>query len=187
VAGAEKVTARFTGSGVTSRDATAFTVSDNSTLYDFESGTQGWVAGANVSSVSKVGSFANGPGKPQDGSGALDAESAGAPADAFRSVSVEPGSAIDLSSASTLTAQVDGYGGMPGATGYEAKVTLTGAGGEELTKTFPVTPDSWNALGLDVSGWAARSALSRIEIGFRAVGTSAQWQPHFQVDSLTTS
>jgi hypothetical protein len=186
-AGAEKVTARFTGSGVTSQDATAFTVSDNSTLYDFESGTQGWVAGANVSSVSKVGSFANGPGKPQDGSGALDAESAGAPADAFRSVSVEPGSAIDLSSASTLTAHVDGYGGMPGATGYEAKVTLTGAGGEELTKTFPVTPDSWNALGLDVSGWAARSALSRIEIGFRAVGTSAQWQPHFQVDSLTTS
>jgi hypothetical protein len=183
--GQHKITLTFTAdSGVTASDSVVVALSADKTLYDFESDTQGWQAGQNVSSVARVGSFANGPGRCAQGSGCLEAAGTAAPADAIHSVVVAPGQPIDLSRATTFTAAIDCYGGAPGASGYEAVVTLTGAGGQTLTKNVSMSNDAWNNLAVDVSGWAPRSGISRIEIGFHALGSTTQWTPRFQIDDV---
>ena len=156
-------------------------------LYGFEQGTDGWQAGANVSSVARVTSFANGPGKPAEGSGALEATVRGVAASAAKSVFVTPERPLDLGDATALQLSIDGYGGAPGATGYEATVTVTGAGGETRSATHDISADSWNRLSLDLAGWAGRSAVSRIEVSFRAVGSDVQWLPRFQLDDVAVT
>lgn len=154
-------------------------------IYDFEDGFQGWRAGTGVGAVEWADSFANGPKTPFAGNRVMDASSVALPADAFRSVFVEPPHPLDLSASTQLVAHLDAWGGLGGGTGYEAAITLTSADGEEFIETFQVSPDTWNELTLDVSSWAARGAVSRIEIGFRALGTSSIWVPHFQIDDVT--
>jgi hypothetical protein len=182
--GSHVVTASFTGSGVSGSDTANLRLVKSVSLFDFEDGTQGWVAGQNVASVARVASFANGPGKPFAGQGALEATTKPVAADALKSVMVSPSTPLDLTEAKQLLVHVDSYGGAPGASGYEAVVTLTGAGGDELTKHVPMSSDAWNEIPVDVSGWAARSSVSRVEVGFRALGTSTTWQPRFQVDDV---
>lgn len=175
----------FTASdGVTARTSATISLSTSKTLYDFENGTQGWQAGQNVASEAQVSSFANGPGHCQQGNGCLEATGQSAPANGVHSVFVTPTQAIDLTQASTFSAYIDSYGGAPGATGYEAVVTLTGAGGQTLSKNLPMSNDTWNQLKVDVSGWAARNAVSRIEIGFHALGSTTAWTPRFQIDDV---
>ncbi len=138
-------------------------VSQSKTLYTFEDGTaQGWQPGANVSSVAAVTSFANGPQTPYAGNYALDATCTSAPASDWHTISVSPGSPLDLSSAKTFSVYEDSYGGVPDASGYEAMVTLTAADGQTLSKTFPTSSDTWNPLNLDVSSWPDRSQVSQI-------------------------
>lgn len=174
----------FSGSGVTAPATATVTVSDTRILYDFEDGTQAWQPGQNVSSVDKVSSFADGPGHCDAGNGCLEANAAAAPASAWRTVFVSPAQPLDLSRAAAFLVSVDGYGGAPGATGYQAVITLTGAGGATMSTTQTIANDSWNHLSLDVSGWAARNAVSRIEVGFRAVGSDTTWTPRFQIDNV---
>ncbi|HET6743770.1 MAG TPA: hypothetical protein VFH76_32755, partial [Kribbella sp.] len=155
-------------------------------VYDFETGTQGWVAGAGVDSVARVTSFANGPGAPRGGVGALEATAPPAPATAARTMSVTPDSPLDLSSAKSVYVWMDSYGGAPGATGYVATFTLTAADGTTTTvKDTAFTPDTWNKLSIDVSGWASRSAVTSIQVTFAATGTDyPNWTTRFQVDDL---
>lgn len=154
-------------------------------LYDFDDGSmQGWQAGQGVESVTAVTSFLNGPGGPQDGSHALDATAEVGPAAEPKTVFVEPAAPLDLGDAQELVVFIDSYGGVPGATGYEASVTLT-SGDDVETVTEAYSPDSWNELSVDLSDWEGRSAVARIEVSMRAVGTDfPTWNPHFQVDSV---
>lgn len=156
-------------------------------LYGFEQDTEGWQAGDNVAGVARVGSFANGPGKPAEGSGALEATGRGVPASQAKTVFVAPARALDLSDATALQLSLDSYGGAPGASGYEATVTVTGAGGETRSATQSVSADSWNRLSLDLAGWAGRSAVSRIAVSFRAVGSDTVWVPRFQLDDVAVT
>jgi hypothetical protein len=175
----------FTADDGTTAQATAtITLSVTNYLYGFEDGTQGYQPGQNVSAVAKVSSFADGPGHCDQGSGCLEATASSAPASALRTVHVDPAQPLDLNQATSFLAAIDCYGGAPGATGYEAVVTLTGAGGQTMTKNLAISNDTWNHLAIDVSGWAPRSAISRIEIGFHALGSDTTWTPRFQVDSV---
>jgi hypothetical protein len=170
----------FTGDGTTATAAATMRVA----LYSFADGTTGgWQAGANVTSVSTVTGFANGPGHPYDGAYALDAASASAPASAPRTVQVTPATPLDLSAAKTFFAYVDGYGGAPGATGYQATVTLT-SGSQTLTKTVPVSNDTWNPVDVDVSSWAYRDHVTGISVSYAATGSTTPWSMHFQVDGV---
>lgn len=155
-------------------------------VYDFETDTQGWVPGAGVDSVARVTSFANGPGVPRGGAGALEATAPPAPATADRTMSVTPSSPLDLSTAKSVYVWMDSYGGAPGATGYLATFTLTAADGTTRTVTdTEFTPDRWNKLSIDVSGWASRSAVTSIQVTFAATGTDyPNWTTRFQVDDL---
>ncbi len=177
------VTARTRG-GATASGSVALALTATRQLYGFEQDTEGWQAGENVSGVARVTGFANGPGKPAEGGGALEASGRSAPASAAKSVFVTPASPLDLSDATSLQLSLDAYGGAPGASGYAATVTVTGAGGETRTATSDVSADSWNRLTLDLAGWAGRAAVSRIEVAFRAVGSDTAWQPRFQIDDV---
>lgn len=175
----------FTAGGITAMTQSSLRLTQQVNLYGFEDGTDGWTADQNVQSVAKVSSFANGPGRPSAGQGALEATTGVSPGSALKSVAVTPATPLDLSAAKDLVLHLDSYGGAPGATGYQAVVTLTGTDGQQLTKAFPCSPDAWNTLTLDVSSWASRSKVARVEAGFRALGTTMPWQPRFQLDDVS--
>ncbi|MDW5594818.1 alpha-L-rhamnosidase C-terminal domain-containing protein [Conexibacter stalactiti] len=177
------VTARTRG-GASASGTTTLSLTARRTLFGFEQDTEGWQAGANVSGLARVTSFANGPGKPSEGAGALEATARSVAASALKSVSVTPARVLDLSAASELHVMLDAYGGAPGASGYEAVLTVTGAGGETRTVTTAVSADAWNRVSLDLAGWAGRTAVSRVEVGFRATGSDTLWQPRFQLDDV---
>lgn len=151
-------------------------------LYNFENGTEGWKAGANVDSVESVTSFANGPQSAWFGTGAMDAASApNVPASAWRTVSVTPSAPIGIGDAQSLVVYIDGYGGAGDASVvYEARITATSSDGTPLTQTQRIMPDQWNRVRLDLRGWAATDIAS-IEVSFHAQSAN-NWQPHFQVD-----
>ena len=153
-------------------------------VYDFEDGAAGWVPGDNVTALTPVERFANGPQTPHGGGWALEATTAVGPASAPKTILVEPETPLDLSEASAVRAWVDSYGGAPGATGYEATLTLV-SGEQRLTSTTTdFQPDRWNALTLDVADWPHRSELTGIEVSFRAVGTDTSWGARFQLDDV---
>lgn len=156
-------------------------------LYDFEDGTtQGWTAGANVTSVATVSSFPNGPQVPHGGTGALEAIMADGDASESKVVSVRPAAPLPLGSATELYAWVDAYGGIPGASGYEATMTVH-SGSETISVVEDeFRPDSWNRLSIDVSDWEHRDAVTGIDISYRALGTSHNWVggPRLQVDDV---
>ena len=178
------IEARLSAAGQTDVDRSTVRLSRTETISDFESGTQGWQAGTNVASVAAVGSFANGPGRPFAGSGSLEATAAPAPANAERVVFFAPEQPLDLAEAQSVLVRVDGYGGAPGASGYQGVVRLTGAGGDVLEKAFAISPDAWNTLELDTAAWAGRSSVTRIEVSFAATGSATEWLPRFQVDGV---
>jgi hypothetical protein len=175
------LTFTFSGGGTTASATAEVSLTG---LYSFGDGTtDGWQAGANVTSVSAVTSFADGPGTPYDSQYALDAASASVSASAPRTVSVSPSTPLDLSAAKTFFAYVDGYGGAPGATGYQATLTLT-SGSQTLTTTVPVSANAWTPVDLDVSSWAGRSDITGISVSYAAVGSTTPWSMHFQLDDV---
>ncbi|MBB4661907.1 alpha-L-rhamnosidase C-terminal domain-containing protein [Conexibacter arvalis] len=183
--GRRTVTVRVrTRGGATATGTVALSLTESRTLYGFEEGTDGWAPGENVARVARVASFPNGPGRPFEGGGALEAASRTVAASEWKRVFVTPERPLDLTAASELHAMVNGYGGAPGASGYEAVVTVTGAGGETRTTTADVQADAWNRVAVDLTGWAGRSAVSRIEVGFRAKGSTTGWSMSFQVDAV---
>lgn len=154
-------------------------------VFDFESDTQGWTAGTGVASVNRVTSFANGPGAPHSGAGALEATSKPTLATDERSISVTPKAPIDLSTAATFALSMDSYGGAPGATGYVGTIILSGADGTEVKGRYNITPNSWNQLSLDMSGWSGRNAVKTVTVTFAALGSDyPTWDPKFQIDNV---
>jgi hypothetical protein len=153
--------------------------------FDFDDGTQDWQAGQNTAAVAEVTSTANGPGGCVAG-GCLQASGDEVPATTVRSVYVAPTTPLNLSGASTLSLDFNSWGGVPDATGYQAIITLTGTDGRVLTKTYPISPNAWTPLSLALTGWSGASGVSRIEVGFSALGTTyAPWGGDFQLDDVT--
>lgn len=155
------------------------------TVIDFEQGLGGFAPKAAVSGVERVESFANAPGRPRSGGFALEATSETVPGEQPRTVAAQLADPLDLSAAGIGYVWVNSYGGLPDATGYRATLTLHGADGTSVTGTLDsFTPDRWNQVTVDVSGWSGRSAVSAIEVSFAGVGSQTPWQPRFQLDDV---
>ncbi|XID92994.1 DUF5722 domain-containing protein [Paenibacillaceae bacterium WGS1546] len=150
-------------------------------LFNFEGVADGWVAGSNADSVQSVEKIANGPFGPALGSYALEVQFPTANADVWRTISVTSDHELDLSGADQFFYHINSYGGS-GGTGYETRVRLH-SGDEVLEQTFPMNPDQWNRIGLDIGNWAHRDNVTGIEIAFRSVGSSNTWYgSRFQID-----
>jgi hypothetical protein len=92
---------------------------------------------------------------------------------------------LDLSDAGSAYVWMNAYGGLPGATGYRATITLHSADGSSVTGTSDAfTPDRWNQLSADLTGWSGRSSITSIDVTFAGVGSGTPWQPRFQLDDL---
>lgn len=167
--------------GTTARATVTVDVYRTSPLYDFEDGTQGWRAGDNVTGVATATGFANGPGTPHGGTSVLEATGTG-DASQWRTVSVTPSTPLDLSDATHLSLWMDSWGGLGGAT-YRARIVLH-SGDAEHTVIVPLTNDTWNHLDVDISGWAQRNHITSIEVGFSAVGSTADWGGRYQLDDI---
>ena len=151
-------------------------------LFNFEDGIAGGRRVSNVTAVASVTGMANAPGRPRLGEHALDATSAAVPASAWRSVRAVPAQPLDLSGARSVFAFVDSYGGAPGASGYEARITLRASDGTSRSATARIAADAWNRVTVGVGDWSSRRAVTEFEVGFRAIGSDTPWAPHFQVD-----
>ncbi|MGH1565555.1 family 78 glycoside hydrolase catalytic domain [Mumia sp. DW29H23] len=150
-------------------------------LFNFEGGLDGWTAGAGTATVESVRSFANGPGGPRLGTGALEASpAAGQPANAWRTVAVTPSAPIAVGDATSLLAYVNAYGG--GGSVSEVRLRVTGEGADPYEKVVRITPDRWNKVEVDLRGWSATS-VTGVEIAFRGSNTGA-WGGRFQVDQV---
>ncbi len=155
-------------------------------LYDFEDETsEGWSAGQNVASVAAVKSFVDGPTTPYHGIYALEATGTTAIANAPKSIVLTPSTPLNLSNAGSLTAFVDSYGLHTGDK-FSAFITLT-SGSQTLTTTLTTfQPNQWNQLTLDISHWAYRNNITKVEIGFENTSETIPWGPKFQVDLIGT-
>ena len=167
---------------LTSAPALPFTL-----LYDFEDGgVEGWTAGQNIASVAAVTNFANAPGTPVHGQYALEATGTAAPANAPKSVVLVPSTPLNLSNAQNFVAYVNAYGLYAGDT-FSGFITLT-SGSQTLTTTLTsFQPNNWNKVVLDVSHWAYRNNITKVEIGFQVTNDSILWAPRFQVDYIGTN
>lgn len=149
-------------------------------ISSFESGTEGWVAGENSSSVASVGSFPNGPGRASSGAKALEVTPDGSPQrGAWRSTSVTLDTPVSTDGAHSLVLDLDSYGGA-GST-YVGRVVVTGA-----TKTASVeqavTPDQWNRLVVPLAALEGED-VTGVTVSFRADGAQA-WGGKFQIDAV---
>jgi hypothetical protein len=158
-------------------------------LYSFNNGsTDGWQAGANVSSVTTVTGFADGPGHPYGSSYALDAASGdGAFVSVPRTMTVAPATPLNLSAASAFYLYVDGFGYAPYAKTYDATLTLA-SGSHTLTKTVTVSCNLWNRVDVNVGSWPYRDHVTSVSVSYTGVpsstGTTTPWYPHFQIDDV---
>jgi hypothetical protein len=58
------------------------------------------------------------------------------------------------------------------------------SGSVSTHSTLATKADQWNQISVDVGGLAQRNSIIKIESGFRAVGTTTTWAPHFQIDDV---
>jgi hypothetical protein len=158
-------------------------------LYSFNNGsTGGWRAGANVSSVTTVTAFADGPGHPYGSKYALDAASGdGAFVPVPRTMTLAPATPLNLSAAKAFYLRVDGFGYAPYAKSYAATVTLA-SGSHTLSKTVAISCNIWSQVNVDVSSWPYRDHVTGISVSYKGVASSAgvttPWYPHFQIDDV---
>lgn len=152
-------------------------------LYSFEDGLQGWKIGNNVSSVNVVSSFANWPFGPQQGSKVLEAQFPTQAADSWRTICVEPDIPLNLSGAGDLFYYINSYGGS-GGTGYETRIRLY-CDTDTFEETHSMQADSWNYISVDISTWQGKRGITKIEVSFRAIGSSSPWYgSRFQIDNM---
>ena len=153
------------------------------TLFDFEGSLNSWEAGSNVLSVSSVDNFANSPFSPISHAYALEALFPDMAADEWRTVFVVPSENLDLSTATHFYYYINSYGGS-GGTGYETRLRLY-SGAEVWEYTVQMNADAWNRIETDIHTWAHRNNITKIEISFRATGTSNLWySSRFQIDKV---
>lgn len=159
---------------------------DNSylqTIGDFEKfGVDGWTAGSHTASIARVRSIVNAPGRAYRGSFMLEATTDFVPGNTKRTVSNIFGTSRDLSETPIVTAYVNGYGGAPGATQYFADLTIW-SGSDSTTYTKVIGYGSWNLLKINLTDWAHKNAVTRVDISFYT-NSSTAWNGRFQIDDI---
>ncbi len=149
-------------------------------LYNFEGTVDGWSPGEHVTKINSTENIANAPQKAYLGSAVMEATTDSVTATNWRTVTVEPEHALDISAAKDFFYHINAYGGLPDGS-YETKVTLY-SGDQSVTKTNPIQSDNWNEIRMDIADWEYKQEVTKIEISFRGVGNDIDWNPRFQLD-----
>ncbi|MCQ6557501.1 hypothetical protein [Paenibacillus mendelii] len=160
-------------------------VHDMVKLGDFEIGNEAWSAGTNVSSASvKFSQQDTTVPAASSGYRMLEGAGTGVAANAWRSVYRQFEKPVDFSQHQIIRYAFNGWGGAPGAAGYETFIRLTSSTNQTLERTVSYT-GGWQTVDLDMRSWPYRNQVTRIDIGFRATGSTTAWAGRFHVDNVT--
>jgi hypothetical protein len=98
-----------------------------------------------------------------------------------------PATPLNLSTAKALYLYVDGFGYAPYAVGYAATVTLA-SGGHTLSRTVPVSCNTWNHVVVEVGSWPYLGHVTGITVSYRGIasstGAATPWYAHFRIDDV---
>ncbi|MBD2867216.1 DUF5722 domain-containing protein [Paenibacillus arenilitoris] len=153
-----------------------------------------WSNGENTKSVSYVTSLLNGPNSVYEGAGALEQQPENVKVHAWRTIYRDFAEPLDLSDYRYLAFAANSWGWQP--VDYMLRVRLHGADGvkESLAR---IHPDSWSTVFLDLSQWAGRSGVTKMEIAFmqnfdlEGVAPGAPgydyWDGRFQIDLIAAT
>jgi len=166
---------------------------DTADLGDFETVTQGWKSGSNVTASNYVFSQAQAY-IPQSSNGyclfeaQMGTQVAGNVTQYITRDYGPNDQLLDLSEFTDLKYTAGGWGGAPGATAYQSTIRITGTGGNQITKTVNLAnPSVMQEVSIDIRSWPYRDAISKIEIGYTAVGCTVAWGGRFYVDYVRAS
>lgn len=145
-----------------------------------------WQPSANVISVSAETSFADCPFEPAEGSRCLNAVGADVDASLWRYIKRSYEEPLDLSAYSTLMLALSVRRLSDGD--YTAAVTLTSVKGISKRYTVALTPECWNAVMLDLTGFSGSDAISEIRVGIKHdYPQSVNYSYNFQLDCVAAS
>lgn len=168
-------------------DSTNVKVTDNvelnTLMSDFETGTDGWVAGANVSSFSRVSTTSNSPGKPYKGSYLGEMSTIACPGTTWRTISKTLSTPMDLSKTPYFAGAVNTYGINPSNPQFEVRVTFY-SNTNSISATLLIGSDKWYPIFINLSDWTYKNNLTKIEISFRSATYASNWCACHQIDYL---
>lgn len=148
----------------------------------------GWLAGTNTDGINVVNSMTNWPGYPVSGEYMLQAYSKGRAANVKKEVYRNFATAQDWTNTTTSTGWVNVSGDAPGGTAAYYWVQYTVWSGANTTNyQKKISPDSWNMIKFDISGWNYKNAVTKISIEVWAEGSSSWniWDVNYQVDCFS--
>ncbi|CAI6085297.1 DUF5722 domain-containing protein [Cohnella sp. JJ-181] len=149
----------------------------------FEGGTDNWQWGANVTGLAHVASSANAPTTPYSGNRMAELSTASVPGTSWRAVYRNFSPALNVSSTPYFHGAFNTFGINASNTQFEARITFY-SNSQTLVSTQSIQGDRWNELGVDLSGWSYRNAITKIEVAFRSVTYASNWAGKHQLDNV---
>ncbi|UVI28948.1 DUF5722 domain-containing protein [Paenibacillus spongiae] len=150
-----------------------------------------WQKGANTKSVNYATSILNGPGGPYEGDGTLEQIPEKVKVYQWRTIYRDFSAPLDLSGQRYLAFAANSWGWQP--VDYMFKVRLY-SGEDVYESVAKISNDRWNRVFIDISGWAQRGAVTKMELSFMqnfdlagiAPGAPGydSWDGRFQIDYI---
>ncbi|MBC7958256.1 MAG: hypothetical protein H7X94_00180 [Vallitaleaceae bacterium] len=152
----------------------------------FETGTDNWQLGGNVTGLSCVTSTLNAPGVAFEGSSLGEITSSGIAGTTWRSIYKNFTTPLDLTSTPYFSGAFNTYGINASNTNFEVKLTFY-SNAQTYSTTKSITGDKWNEIAIDLSGWAYKNNVTKMEVAFRSTTYAAAWGAKHQLDGMKFS
>lgn len=150
---------------------------------NFETGTDNWQWGANVTGLAHVTSSLNGPTTPYAGNRMGELSTAGVPGTSWRAIYKNFSPALNVSATPYFHGAFNTYGINASHTQFETRITFY-SNSQTLVSTQSIAGDRWNELSVDLSDWSYRNNITKIEVAYRSVTYTANWIGKHQLDNV---
>lgn len=151
-------------------------------LAGFNSGTEGFTAGENISSLEVIGKFPNWPFHLHEGDSCLQVNCPTLPANRWRTIHKNYPQGLDLRSTPIAEFGVNTTGGGAAAD-YYAKLTLRN-GDRTFESIAQAAPNEWCVTIFDLSDCPFLGDIRQIEIGFMNNSKTPWENANFMIDGL---
>ncbi|MCD9021756.1 DUF5722 domain-containing protein [Cohnella silvisoli] len=150
---------------------------------NFETGTDNWQWGSNVTGLSHVTSSLNGPTTPYAGNRMGELSTAAIPGTTWRAIYKNFSPALNVSATHYFHGAFNTYGIDATHTQFEVRITFY-SNSQTLVSTQSIAGNQWNELSVDLSGWSYRNNITKIEVAYRSVTYSTNWTGKHQLDNI---
>lgn len=153
---------------------------------DFEYTTENWTADQNISSINTANSaYAFGIPAAYNGNKTLEVVMANTQGQSQRWIKKEFSTPMNFSQFNSFKFAFSAWKGAPGATSYTLYVRFTSKGGETLYQeiSFPGDYNPMQQFSIDLTNWVYKNAITKIQIGYSANGSTQTWGGKFFIDN----